>query len=623
MNKLILTGIAIIAVIFVAVFSPIFIVHASCSGSYVSGSYESSCDGTDNDGDGVIDEGCYSCQADEYFTTSSGDTYCFDFRRAHGISGGQSNCGQEGGVLASYAGTTQSSVSQVISTYASVSSRQPVYEPSFTVGKGLIVADLCTALTGAFGKNNSAIFFDTGDGGIKCSNSNLMLHDGSSNGRGRLNDGGAGGAVCKITSCPTTPATAPTVSCSASPSSINTGNSTTFTATASGGTGSYTYLWTGDCSGTGSTCTSAYSTTGTKTATVVATASGVSSPSATCTVSVSQTSTCTPNSYQRCIGNSNYWYNSCGDQGDYIGSCGNYCTANSYQRCVGNTNYWYDSCGNQGSYIGSCGNTCSANAYQRCLGNNLYWYDSCGNLGSLIQYCQNGCTNNSCSNYNYGYLNVSKTVRNLTNGNSFATTTYASPSDMLMFMITLQNTANTDISNVFVRDTLPANLIYNNQLVVACSGGSNCSNYNYNNYSGSIASGISLNTINANQTVTITYQVQVAPPASFVYGTTTLNNSVYVTGTNMTNTPVSTASVVVTKSGVLGASTISTGLTNNFWVDSFILPLILTLIGIWMLKSGMFFGIERWLDSKKRVRHAYRADKEFATRIEKLQKTAR
>ena len=304
------------------------------------------------------------------------------------------------------------------------------------------------------------------------------------------------------------------VTCSANPSSIQTGQSSVFTANATGGTGSYTYLWSGACTGTSVNCTNTFFNPGTQTANLIVT-SGNQTDSATCSVFVNQS--CTPN-YQ--------------------------------QRCVGNSLYWYDSCGVQGSYVGSCGQI-----------------------------------------YTNGNLTLTKAVRNLTSGSGFSTSTYANPSDTLMFMITVQANGNQDIQNVFVRDILPANLIYGNQLVVARS------NNAYNNYSGDIISGINLNTIPAGQTVTITYQAQVAGAQNFSYGTTTLNNLASVTSSAQNLT--ATASAIVTRASVLGASTVSTGLTNNFWIDSFILPLIITLIAIWMWKSGMFFGIEKWLIEKK------------------------
>jgi len=214
-------------------------------------------------------------------------------------------------------------------------------------------------------------------------------------------------------------------------------------------------------------------------------------------------------------------------------------------------------------------------------------------------------------------LTVNKTVRNLTIGGSgFSSTAYANPLDTLLFMITLQATGNQDAQNVMVRDWLPSNLIYRNQLVVSCAGGinyGNCNN-NYYNYSGDITAGINLGTVYAGQTITITYQAQVAGAQNFAYGNTTLNNNVSVTSSSGYN-PTSNASVIVTRSAVYGASSISTGLTNNIWLDSFILPLGLALLGIWMWRSGVFFGVEKWLADKRKIRQAHNSEKELLARI--------
>jgi uncharacterized repeat protein (TIGR01451 family) len=359
------------------------------------------------------------------------------------------------------------------------------------------------------------------------------------------------------------------VTCLANPTSITSGQATTFIASASGGTGAYTYSWSGACSGVGLTCNNNIYSSGTQTATVTVT-SGSQTNSATCYVNAGQS--CTPNYQQRCVGTSMYWYDSCGAQGNYVGSCGNTCTPNFQQRCVGTSMYWYDSCGAQGSYVGSCGQT-----------------------------------------YTNASLTMTKTVRDLTTGTSFSSSTYANPSDMLMYMITLQAGGNQDVQNVVIRDTLPNNIIYNNHLVVARN------NNSYNNYSGDIVYGLNLNTISSGQTVTVTYQAQVASAANFQFGTTTLNNLVSATASNA-SVPTATASAIITKSTVLGASTVSTGLTNNFWVDSFFLPLLIALIGIWMLRAGVFFGVEKWFDDRKKTRRGYKAEKELSSRIETIKK---
>jgi hypothetical protein len=264
----------------------------------------------------------------------------------------------------------------------------------------------------------------------------------------------------------------------------------------------------------------------------------------------------------------------------------------------------------QGAFSQLITNIYSNNAYhvravaQTCSAGTVYGQD-------LVFYGTGGSTGN-------GSLNISSSVRNLTSGLSGSSTSIsANPGDMLMFMITLQSNGS-QVDNVFVRDYLPANLIYRNQLTVS---GSNIYANNYNS-SGDITSGISLGSITSGQTVTLTYQVQVAPAQNFTYGTTTLSDTPSVTSSGVTNNSNSNQ-IYVTRAGVLGASTVSTGLTNNFWVDSFFLPLMLTLIGIWMLKSGMFFGIEKWLDGKKKNRRSFKAEKELNQRILEIRKGER
>ena len=379
--------------------------------------------------------------------------------------------------------------------------------------------------------------------------------------------------------------------------------------------------------------------------------------------SCNNNNTCTSNYQQRCSGSNLYWYDSCGNQQNLIQYCPNGCSGNS---CTINNSY---STVQTNSATNVNGSQATLNGYLY-VGNNNYNYNyNCSNyvwfqygintyygietlhqsqnysgvFGQVISSLNSSniyhfrAVDQDCSgNISYGQdmiiyssgvggtLTVSKTVKDLTSNSGFSTSTYANPSDVLMFMITLQATGNQDVQNVFVKDILPLNLIYNNQLVVACTtsngNNSNCNNNNYN-YSGNITSGINLSTIYAGQTVTITYQVQVAGVTNFSYGSTTLNNSVSVTSSQSGYVPTSSASVIVTRSTVLGASTVSTGLTNNFWVDSFFLPLLITLILIWMWRFGMFFRIEKWLDSKKKIRRGYKAGKELSSRIESIQKT--
>jgi len=284
--------------------------------------------------------------------------------------------------------------------------------------------------------------------------------------------------------------------------------------------------------------------------------------------------------------------------------------------------YWYNSCGTQEGQSQYCqygcsGNTCNNNncasqSNRRCDGNSIYWYDSCGNRDGLIETCNYNqtCQNGYCQNNNYANLTTNVTVKNLTTGSGWSNYASASPSDMLMFMITLQAQGNQNTSNIFARDILPYGLIYRNNLIAS---GSN--NYNYN-YNGDITSGINVGTISAGQTVTITYQAQVAPASNFNYGISAMTDNVSITTSG--NTPsVSNATVAVTKTAVYGATSISTGLTNNLLVDSFFLPLMLALLGLWMFRSGIF-GIEKWADTKKAAVVSYKAQKLLSARIAKI-----
>ena len=377
-------------------------------------------------------------------------------------------------------------------------------------------------------------------------------------------------------------------SCYATPSPANSNQNVSFIATATGGNGIYTYSWSGACSGAGQVCANTFSQSGTQTATVNVT-SDSQTTSAVCSVNINQS--CAQQASQRCVGNNVYWYDSCGNQGNLIQTCGY----------------------NQNCQNGNCQNNqnnCSYHSYQRCVGNYLYWYDSCG-IQQDYQYCQNGCSNGYCqtvNNYNYTNLTVNVTAKNLTTGLGWYSSIAANPSDMLMFMITLVAQGNQGVNNVFVRDILPYGLVYKNNLVVSGSNG----------YGGDVTSGINIGTISAGQTVTITYQAQVGPASNFIYGTSILTDNASVTSSG-NNPNVSNATVSVNRTAVYGATSVSTGLTNNFLVDSFFLPLMIALLGLWLFRSGLF-GFEKWADKKKISAIRYKAKKQLKAKIAEIQK---
>ena len=150
---------------------------------------------------------------------------------------------------------------------------------------------------------------------------------------------------------------------------------------------------------------------------------------------------CVYHSYQRCVGNNLYWYDSCGNQQDLAQYCqygcnnnacqnnnyNNYnytnCTYHAFKLCVGNSIYWYDSCSNQQDLYSNCANSSQVcqygqcvnnynynnynnnypNTYQPyyrtgCYGNSIYWYDSLGVASGLYKNCvdNNTCTTDTC-----------------------------------------------------------------------------------------------------------------------------------------------------------------------------------------------------------------------------------
>lgn len=197
---------------------------------------------------------------------------------------------------------------------------------------------------------------------------------------------------------------------------------------------------------------------------------------------------------------------------------------------------------------------------------------------------QNYYFNNSNSSANATMV-VTKQVINLTSGNlNWQPSVNANPGDILSFAITMQAN-NQDLHNVFVRDTLPPNLIYRGNMTV---------NASLNN-SGNIASGISIGTIPANGIEIISYQVQVDPLTTAA----TLNNSATITS-NETGSQTTSSTVVITNPTpqVAGPTSISTGQTNNPVTDSFFLPMLMIIFMSWLYFTGRIYQFADWLGEK-------------------------
>lgn len=186
-------------------------------------------------------------------------------------------------------------------------------------------------------------------------------------------------------------------------------------------------------------------------------------------------------------------------------------------------------------------------------------------------------------------LTVNKTAINLSSGNlNWSSSQNASPSDVIKFSIAFQ-AGSQDLHNVSVRDILPNNLNYYGNLEIT-----GASNYG----SGDIGSGINFDTIPAGGAVTISYQAQVAPSVNFGYGTAILNNNVSVTS-NETSAVTDVATIYVNNAQGGGPTYVPTGLTNNFFTDSFLIPLLLITFGSWFYFTGRAYKLADWVKSRR------------------------
>jgi len=192
--------------------------------------------------------------------------------------------------------------------------------------------------------------------------------------------------------------------------------------------------------------------------------------------------------------------------------------------------------------------------------------------------------------YNNGNFSISKKAINISAGNLiWSESVTANPSDILSFSIAIQANNNQDLHNVIIKDILPSNLIYNDNLLVNA----------VRDYSANPITGINIGTIKAGEVIIISYQAKVAIATSFIFGTTNLTADTTVTS-NETGLQTDNVTIVVNNSQVSGISTttpttISTGLTNKLFTESFFLPMLLIIAGSWFYFSGRVYQFADWM----------------------------
>jgi len=203
-------------------------------------------------------------------------------------------------------------------------------------------------------------------------------------------------------------------------------------------------------------------------------------------------------------------------------------------------------------------------------------------------------------------LEIDKAVRNLSRGEtSWNKSTYASSSDIVEFRIKVASQANTILKNLMVKDTLPSQLSYQGNLRL-----------DDNVYYGNITTQtINIGDLNPGQTRIITFKAIVKGEETFPYGTTELINTIVVYNTDISKTD--TCKVIINKKSVKGASTISTGITDNFFFSSLLFPLLSSVLLVWLFKSRII-GLDKAIEEKSNSILEYRSEKKLQKKINNL-----
>lgn len=282
-------------------------------------------------------------------------------------------------------------------------------------------------------------------------------------------------------------------------------------------------------------------------------------------------------------------------------------TANVYGPSYGYVTYYFD-CTNNGNWEKiTTENSNSYTAYDLCN------YYSPGNYYARVRVENQGMTAENTTQINVSScyslsLTINKLVRNLSDGTVLADSVLADPGEVLSFSIQV-TAGNTYLQNVIIKDTLPDKIAYRNNSLKIDSALS----------SGDILSGLNIGNLSSNQTKTVTFDADILGSDKFNFGETQLINSVIAYSVEASGSD--TAKIIVTKKSVAGAATgtatgVSTGLTNNIFVDSFFLPLLISVIIIWLLRSRII-RFEEWLDSRKNEYKKYKSQKTLQTKIAK------
>jgi uncharacterized repeat protein (TIGR01451 family) len=234
-----------------------------------------------------------------------------------------------------------------------------------------------------------------------------------------------------------------------------------------------------------------------------------------------------------------------------------------------------------------------------------YYYRAAARNSTGVSYGETKSFSVPCQNSS---LSVNKTVRNLTKNTAFSDSVYADPGDIVSFQIEITALNNT-ARNVAFSDYLPDRINFRTDSF-------KIDGVNFGNISLSL---VRLGDLSAGQKKIITFDGQVAGSDSFSFGDTQLINSVSVSA--VSDAKSDTAKVIVRKAAVAGASIaptqVPTGLTNNILFDSFVIPLLISLLIVWLFKAKII-RFQEWLDFLNLSYKKYKSERTLRAKIKKF-----
>ena len=190
-------------------------------------------------------------------------------------------------------------------------------------------------------------------------------------------------------------------------------------------------------------------------------------------------------------------------------------------------------------------------------------------------------------------LQIQKTVSDLSNGTGYQPAVTASANDTVSFRIAVSS--DSSCQAVIINDIIPAGI-------------SNIRDLRIDGVpvNGDIVSGIAIGNLAGGQQRIVTFTATVSGPAYFPFGQTTLTDTATARNGNLSNS--SSASVYVWRQAVLGATRVSTGITDSPWFEYLIAAISGLLISSILFRKEIAAFIRKPIAGDKKRRESSKAE---------------